>query len=234
MQAFKIIWKSAVAFYDEMFHFLLMGTVTLIGIVLILPGPFVIAGLYAAGQKAVRGEGVKWAIYWQGMKEFGLRSWLILLIVLAGYAILYTNFWFYTTPDISPFSEQVGFWLVPLWLVLGVVWTGTAYYAQAFLMELEEPKFIAIFRSSLFLTILHPLATLLLVVVSIIVLAISVFFPILLILTPSFLFIMALTAIRTQITQLIEKTQEEDENVENELTDTADDNEDLAASSNGQ
>jgi uncharacterized membrane protein YesL len=176
---------------------------------LILPGPFVISGLYAAGQKAVRGEGVKWAIYWQGMKEFGLRSWLILIIVLAGYGILYTNFWFYTTPDISPFSETVGFWLVPLWLVLGIVWTGVGYYAQSFLMELKEPKILAVFRSSLFLTILHPLVTLILVVISILILALSVVFPILLILTPSLLFTMALTAARTQVTELIEKSEEE-------------------------
>jgi uncharacterized membrane protein YesL len=111
----------------------------------------------------------------------------------------------------SPFSEQVGFWLVPLWLGLAIVWTGTSYYAQAFLMELEEPKIFTIFRSSLFLTILHPLATLILVVVSLLVLALSVVFPILLILTPSFLFVLALTAIRTQITQLVEKTKEEEE-----------------------
>jgi uncharacterized membrane protein YesL len=188
-----------------------MGTVTLIGCILILPGPFVIAGLYAAGQKAVRGEGIKWSIYWQGMKEFGLRSWLLLIIILAGYGILYTNFWFYSNPDMSPFSEQVGFWLVPVWLGLAIVWTGTSYYAQAFLMELEEPKIFTIFRSSLFLTILHPLATLILVIVSLLVMALSVVFPILLILTPSFLFVLALTAIRTQITQLVERTKEEEE-----------------------
>jgi uncharacterized membrane protein YesL len=213
MQAFKIIWKAAVAFYDEMFHFLLMGTVTLIGCILILPGPFVVAGLYATGQKAVRGEGIKWATYWQGMKEFGLRSWLVLIIVALGYVILYTNFWFYTS-EISPFSEQVGFWLVPLWLGLGVIWTGVAYYAQGFLMELEKPKIIAIFRSSLFLTILHPLATLILVVVSLLVLALSVAFPVLLILSPSFLFVLVLTSIRTQITTLVEKNKENEEESE--------------------
>ena len=212
MQAFKMIWKAAVAFYDEMFHFLLMGTVTLIGCVLILPGPFVVSGLYAAAQKAVRGRGVKWSIYWQGMKEFGLRSWLLLLIILAGYGIIYTNFWFYTTPDISPFSPQVGAWLLPLWIVFAVIWTGTAYYTQAFLMELEEPKIFGVFRSSLFLTILHPLVTLILVIVSLLVLVLSVLFPILLILTPSFLFTLALTAVRTQVLDLIDKnTQDEEE-----------------------
>ena len=212
MQAFKIIWKAAVSFYDEMFNFMLMGTVTLIGCILILPGPFLVAGLYAAGQKAVRGEGMKWATYWQGIKEFGPRSWLILIIVVAGYVILYTNFWFYTS-EISPFSEQVGFWLTPLWLGLGIVWTGVAYYAQGFLMELEEPKFISIFRSSLFLSILHPLATLILIIVSLVVLALSIAFPILLILTPSFLFVMVLTAIRTQITALVEKNQDTAEEI---------------------
>ena len=211
MLAFKMIWKAAVAFYDEMFSFLLMGLVTLIGCVLILPGPFVIAGLYAAGQKAVRGEGVKWSIYWQGLKEFGLRSWLVFIIVAVGYGIIYMNYWFYTTPDVSPFSLEVGLWLVPLWLILAVIWTGTAYYAQSFLMELQEPKIFAVFRSSIFLTILHPLVTLILVVVSVLVLAISVLFPVLLILTPSFVFVLALISVRMQITQLLKQTAEKEE-----------------------
>lgn len=214
MQAFKMIWKAAVAFYDEMFHFLLMGTVTLIGCVLILPGPFVIAGLYAAGQKAVRGEGVHWSTYWQGIKEFGLRSWLVFFIVLLGYGIIYINFWFYTTPEISPFSPQVGAWLIPLWLVFTAVWTGTSYYAQAFLMELQEPKILSIFRSSLFLTVLHPLVTLILVIISILVLVASVFFPILLILTPSFIFVLALTSVRTQVMDLIKKSTPEEDDTE--------------------
>ncbi len=224
MQAFKMIWKAAVAFYDEMFHFLLMGTVTLIGCILILPGPFVIAGLYAAGQKAVRGESVKWSIYWQGMKEFGLRSWLIFIIILLGYGILYTNFWFYTTPDISPFSEKVGLWLMPLWLILAVVWTGTAYYAQSFLMELEEPKIIAIFRSSLFLTVLHPLLTMILVVVSLLVLVLSALFPVLLILTPSFVLVLALISVRMQITQLVDQSAAKEENEQSDDDSNPDNN----------
>lgn len=211
MIAFKIIWKGAVAFYDEMFHFLLMGTVTLIGCILILPGPFLISGLYAACQKAVRGEGIKWATYWQGMKEFGWRAWLLLILILGVYGIIYVNFWFYTSPDISPFSPQLGVWLTPLWFVLALIWTGTAYYAQAFLMELKEPKLLMIFRSSIFLTILHPFATLILVVVSLVLFAISVVFPVLLILSPSLLFVIALTAVRMQVTQLTEKAAELDQ-----------------------
>ena len=211
MQAFKFIWKAAIAFYDEMFPFLLMGVLTLIGCVLIIPGPFVLAGLYAAAQKAVRGEGVKWANYWQGLKEFGLRSWLVLFIILFVYGIIYVNFWFYTLSGISPFSEQVGFWLTPLWLVLAIVWTGTTYYAPAFLMELEEPKIFSVFRSSLFLTILHPFVSLILIVVSLLILALSVMFPILLILTPAFLICLNLTSIRMQITELIAKQEPEEE-----------------------
>jgi hypothetical protein len=207
MIAFKIIWKGAVDFYDEMFHFLLMGTVTLIGCILILPGPFVIAGLYAAAQKAVRGEGIKWATYWQGIKEFGLRTWGLVLLEALIYLIIYVNFWFYNS-EVSPFSPQLGLWLTPLWIVLALVWTGISYYAQAFLMELKEPKFFTIFRSSLFLAILHPVVTLILLIVTLIVLALSVVFPVLLILSPSLLLVIALKAVRMQVTELTEKVAE--------------------------
>ncbi|MDF1515638.1 MAG: hypothetical protein P1S60_17660, partial [Anaerolineae bacterium] len=135
-----------------------------------------------------------------------------------------TNAWFYNTPDVSPFSQQVGFWLMPLWLVLGVVWTGVSYYAQAFLMELKEPKIFSVFRSSLFLTILHPIVTFILVIVSVLVLVLSVAFPILLILTPAYLFILALFSVRTQVLDLIEKSTNED-NEDDESENSSEDGE---------
>ena len=211
MRFFKIVAKAAVSFYEELFFFFLMGLIYVFGFLLIIPGPFALAGIYRISQRAVRGKAVKWRIIWQGVKEFGLRALLIFLLIVLGYALLLSNLWFYNSPEVSPFSDDVGMWLTPLWILLILLWSGVAFYATAFLVELKEPKMVSVFRNSLFLTILRPIQTLLFLVVSILVLGISVALPVLLTVSPAFIATLSVTAVRTLIADLREQVEEEDE-----------------------
>ncbi len=205
MSPFKIIAKAAVAFYDELFLYFVLGMGHALSWLLILPGPFVLAGVYTIGQKAVRGLGVSWLTIWQGIKEFGARSLLLFLIVVAGYGVIIVNLWFYNAPDVSPFPAAVAAWTTPLFVAIALLWTGIAFYAQAFLMELEEPTFGLVLRNSLFLTLLKPFHTLFYVVITLVVLVLSVGFPVLLIFSPGFISALALTAVRTLVTGLAER-----------------------------
>jgi uncharacterized membrane protein YesL len=211
MSALRIIGKAAVAFYEELFFYFILGLGHVLSWLLIIPGPFVLAGVYTIGQKAVRGLGVKWAIVWEGIKEFGARSLLLFLIVVLGYGLIYSNLWFYNKPDISPVPAGVKAWATPIFVAIAVLWTGVAFYAQAFLMELEEPRILLVLRNSLYLTFLRPLQTLLFVIISAIVLALSVAFPVLLIFTPGFISALALTAVRTLVADLSGKQEDEQE-----------------------
>ena len=205
MRILRIIGKAAVAFYEELFFYLLAGLGHLVCWLLIIPGPFALAGIYTIGQRAVRGLGVKWRLIWEGIKEFGLRSLLLFAITLAGYATVATNLIFYNRPELSPFPESLAVWLTPLFVILGLIWTGIVFYAQAFLMELEEPTIRIVLRNSLFLTILRPITTLVLLIVSLVVIAISVLLPILVLAAPGFLSVLSLTAVRTLVTELSEQ-----------------------------
>lgn len=207
MPILKIIGKAAVAFYEELFFYFLSGLGHMICWLLVIPGPFALAGVYTIGQRAVRGLGVKWRIIWDGFKEFGLRSFLLFLIILLGYAIVAANLVFYNSPELSPFSDQVALWTTPLFVVLGLMWTGVAFYAQSFLMELKEPTIPIVLRNSLFLTILRPVTTLLLIIISGLVIVVSVLLPVLVLVAPGFLSVLSLTAVRTLITQLTEKAE---------------------------
>lgn len=207
MHIFRVIAKAAVAFYDELFQFLMMGTVSLLASLLLLPAPFALAGLYAVAQRAVRGEGVNWGIYWGGVKEYGKRAFVLMLLILLGYAIIGSNLWFYSTPEISPFPPQVGVYLLPVWAIVGLLWTGTAFYTLAFLVELEEPKTLLVLRNSFFLTVLNPLATLIWLVLTVVVIAVSIALPVLLLASPTFIITLTVTAVRTLVTSWTERAK---------------------------
>jgi len=207
MKFLRIVGKAAVAFYDELFFHFLGGLIHLVSWLLIIPGPFALAGIYAIGQRAVRGKGVNWRLLWDNVKEFGLRSLLLFLISIFGLALVAANLYFYNTPEISPFPPGVAAWTTPLFILVGVIWLAVVFYAQSFLMELEEPKLKLVYRNSLFLAILKPFQTLGFLVVAALATGISVALPVLVVVLPGFLSTLSLTAVRTLITELNEQMQ---------------------------
>jgi len=222
MRVLKIIGKAAVAFYEELFFHFAAGLAHIVCWLLVIPGPFALAGIYAIGQRAARGKGVNWRLIWDTIKEFGVRSFLLFLIILFGFAIVAVNLWFYNVPELSPFPASVKVWTTPIFIIIGVLWAGVAFYAQAFLMELEDPKMLVVLRNSLFLTVLKPLNTLGLLLVSALVTALSVALPILLVVLPGFLSTLSLTAVRTLMEDLTERAKAMDRDKESDDLDRQD------------
>lgn len=202
MTTLTIVRKAATAFYEELPLYIILGLGHLVGWLLILPGPFVLAGIYTIGQRSIRGLGTNGAAVWRGVREWGLRSLLLFAIIVVGYAVVIANLWFYNTPDITPFPAWVAAWTTPVFVAIGLAWTGVAFYAQSFLMELEDPRMWLVVRNSLYLTLLKPLQTLCLVVVSLIALVLSIAVPLLLAVSPGFVSALALTAVRTLLGEI--------------------------------
>ncbi len=207
MRTLRIIAQAAVAFYEELFFYALLGVVNIVAWLLVIPGPFALTALYIVGQRAVRGLGVNWSLIWDGVKEYGLRAWLLFVVAILGFIIVFSNLVFYVNPDLSPFPESVGMWTTPFFLLVGLIWTGVVFYAQSFLMELEDPKFGLVLRNSLFLVLLQPLQTLTLLLVSLLATALSIVLPVLLLLLPGFLSCLSLTAVRELVAYLKERAE---------------------------
>lgn len=216
MKFIQILAETGKFYYEEVAKLILMGTVSLLCCLLILPGPFAFGGLWAVSQRTVRGVGIKWEHYWQGVKEYGWRNFMLTVILLFGYIIGFSNLWFYNTPEISPFPAEIAIWVTPIWIVLLIVWTGVAFYANALLVELKEPKLWLALRSGLFLTLLNPLSTFLFIVLSLILLAICIFLPFLIILAPGLLLILRLTAVRTLVQAAMTKQEAQADKAEND------------------
>jgi hypothetical protein len=207
MRVLKIIAKAAVAFYDELFFHFVGGLAHVLCWLLVIPGPFALAGVYAIGQRSVRGKGVNWRLIWDTIKEFGVRSFLLSLIILLGAAVVTANLWFYNVPELPPFLASIAVWMTPFFIIVGVVWMGVAFYAQAFLMELEDPTMLVVLRNSLFLTVLKPLNTLGFLSVSALATGLSIALPVLIVVLPGFLATLSLTAVRTLMAELTERAE---------------------------
>jgi uncharacterized membrane protein YesL len=216
MRVLRIIGKAAVAFYDELFFYFLTGLIHMVCWLLIIPGPFALTGVYVVGQRAVRGLGVKWALVWEGVKEYGLRSLMLFLITIVGYAIVVSNLIFYNSPNLSPFPASVATWTTPLFVIIGLLWTSIAFYAQSFLMELKKPTVLLALKNSLFLTILRPFTTLGLLLTAVVAVVLSLLLPVLIIVSPGFISVLSLTAVRTLIPELAEQAEALEENTKDE------------------
>jgi len=205
MQTVRIIIDAAKAYYEEILFFIVTGGILLAATFLIIPMPFALIGVWMIAHRAVRGLGVNWGLYWRAVKEYGLRSLQLTLVLALGYGLLAINVWFYTTPDISPFPAGVLAWIRPIVLVIGLVWICISFYAHAFLIELEEPKLSLILRSSLSLTFIKPVPTVILLIITLALTVLSVAVPILLLALPGFIATLSITAVRTFVATIREK-----------------------------
>ncbi len=210
MNAFKIIWKGMRAYYSELVPLLLMGIVTEIVSLLIIPAPFALAGLWTIAQRSVEGRSTKWRDFWAGIKRYGPRNALNTLLALFVYFAIAANVWFYNDPAVSPLSEQVAIWLTAFWLVAALLWTAVIFYWLAFQLEMEEPKFWLSLRNSLYLTLLNPIQTLILLMLTALLAGLAFVVPPLLILYPGFIATLSVAAVKTMLVPILEKQEEQE------------------------
>lgn len=216
MQVFKVIGQSFKALYEELFPLMLMSIVTWIATALVIPGPFAQAGLWYVAQRALEGRTTSWQDFWEGVKGYGPRNWANTLLIGGGYLLILINLRFYTLSELSPVSEEVAGWLTALWIVIGILWTAFGFYLLAFQIEMIEPRFLLSLRNSLYLLLLRPLQTLVLVLllalIAFICLRFVMFLP-LMVLYPGLFAVLSINAVKSFVKPILEaRTQEEKSN----------------------
>ncbi len=219
MTPFKVLWKSLKLYYEEMFPLLLMSGITALSWLLIIPGPFALAGLWYAAQKAVHNRGVSWRDYWDGVKQYGGKTWLVVLVEGVGGGLILLNLWFYNS-DISPISSSTLLMLVDsMWLLVGFVVLGTFFYLEGFLLEQEEANVRLALRNSFYLTLLHPVESLIWGAISWLVLGLSAMVPVFLLITPGYLALLSLVAVRTLVKPMVDahKSQQTADEIQEEV-----------------
>ncbi len=125
MTPFRIIWQSLKTLYEQLFQLFLIGFITLLALLLILPAPIALGGLWGVAHRAVAGHGGDWSEYWEALKRYGSRNWLNSLVVAVVYGLLALNLRFYNTPGITPISADIALVATVFWIGVTLFWTGT-------------------------------------------------------------------------------------------------------------
>ncbi len=211
MNPFQIVWQSMKTLYDELFRLFLMGFVTLLALLLILPGPLALAGLWGVAQRAVAGQSLGWSDYWKSIKCYGPRNWLNTLVTLVVYGLLALNLRFYNTPGFTPVSGNIALAATIFWLGVTAIWTGTVFYWLSFQLEMTEPKYWYSLRNSLYLVLARPWQTLILVIAAGLGTVLCAALPLLLALLPGLIAVLSLTGLKELVRPLIRTAQTEND-----------------------
>jgi len=208
MTPFRIIWQSLKTLYEQLFQLFLIGFITLLALLLILPAPIALGGLWGVAHRAVAGHGGDWSEYWEALKRYGSRNWLNSLVVAVVYGLLALNLRFYNTPGITPISADIALVATVFWIGVTLFWTGVVFYWLSFQAEMLEPQFWLSLRNSLLLTLARPLQTLVFLAAITLVALLCVILPPLVLLLPGFVAVLSITALRELVQPLIKAREQ--------------------------
>jgi uncharacterized membrane protein YesL len=219
MNIFRTFWRSLKDLFDDLFVLVVVNVLwtlintplalgllisasnaTLFYIVLLLGvltlGPSN-AGLYAVAERVADGRTSSWRDFIAGIRAHPALSWKVYGLWMLGLIVILINLQFYTQ-----IGSTIGSFLYVLFVYFAVVWFGVLLYIGP-LMQLQTDKRIrTIARNAALMTFGRPIFTLVTLALMAIIVAASVFIPlILLLITFSFL---ALWSFRATLTLVAE------------------------------
>jgi len=159
LEAWRNLWRSFALFYDE--FMLSVGLSVLQGLALltVVLAPPVAAGLNNVANRMAHEKRVNFSDFWEGMRQYFWRSYLI----LGGWAVimmlLLFNVYFY-------FQNTAGFirYLSFLWVSLALIWLSILPYLLPLMLETEPPALLVVYRNAYILAFSRPLYTFILLI----------------------------------------------------------------------
>jgi uncharacterized membrane protein YesL len=200
-RAFSVTWFALRATYDELFLLAGMGLiwflftlaipygvfyltstyVPIVGVIIaavllsLIPVPPITGALYAVTTKIAREKRIEFADFWTGFKENFWLSWKLGAIVLVSGAILAVDISFYFRQENVVYTAIafLGMWALLLWLAVQI-------YLFPLMLIQEDRRVRLIVKNGGLLALAYPLYALIILVVTVLVTALSVFLVILL------------------------------------------------------
>lgn len=200
--AFRITWWSLRDTYEELFILIGANLLALLLFIPVVTGPPALAGLHHLGFRIASEKRVEFGFFWEGFRSYFLDSWKLAALNILVFGILGADVWFYL------FKMQ-GAWqvlgLVGVWMLL--MWTVAQLYTFPLLVRQEERKLFLLIKNTILLTLAYPGFSLTATVLLVLILALSLAFPILFVLAgPSFAAVMGAHALRHGI-EMVEAHQ---------------------------
>lgn len=174
MKALRTFGKAVVDLYDDLMMLAGVSLVWWLGMLLVVPGPAVTAGLYHLAHRIVHEQRVEFSFFWQEAKKRFGQSWGLAGINLLLLALLMVNLVFYA--GIQSFLRYIAF----AWVYLIILWLAIQFHLFPLLFEMERPRLGLLLRNAALLTLARPGYSLLLLVLALAATALCVVLPFLL------------------------------------------------------
>ncbi len=180
IEALRVVAKTFRDLWDEMFNLVLMNLVTLVLIVLIVPGPPAWLALHAVAHRIANDYAIRWEHYFSAFRQHFAKAWLYALASGTAIALIVLNFWWYGAAFGGQFWVQ---WVRGAWLAAALFWVVINFYIVPLYIEQTEKRWRIALRNALVVAGANPLFTLTLLAVGGLLMGVSLVF------TPLFVFL---------------------------------------------
>jgi uncharacterized membrane protein YesL len=182
-KAFRVFWAAIKDTYDEMFLLAQLNFVTVLLVLPVVTAPPALAALWAVGNRVSKGEATGWRDYFAAFRQYFGRSWIVAGLNILVLLIIGSNLWFYS-PGNNPLniSPQISMWLQALWMAVLTFWLLLAQYLFPLILEQTDQRIQVTLRNAFVLMMGQPWFSIVQLILTVLVVALSILLPILLLL----------------------------------------------------
>lgn len=205
--AVRVTWAALRDTYEELFTLAAANVLALLLCVPVVTAPPALAGLHNLGFYVVTEKRVEFGQFWEGFRAYFVDSWKLAGLNLLAFGILGVDVWFYLG-RVQGAWQILGY--VGIWMLL--IWAVAQLYAFPLLARQAERNFGQVIKNAVLLTLAHPVFSLTVAVLLILLLALSIVLPILFILIGlAFAAILSAHSLRWGIEMVEKQRSQEDE-----------------------
>jgi uncharacterized membrane protein YesL len=204
--AVQVTWASLRDIYEELFTLVAANLLALLLCIPVVTAPPALAALHNLGFHLATEKRIEIGQFWEGFRAFFVDSWKLAGLNLLVFAILGVDIWFYL-------GRMRGAWqvlgYVGIWMFL--IWAVAQLYTFPLLVRQAERNFGRMLKNAVLLTLAHPIFSLTVAVLLILLLALSVVIPIFFILIGlAFVAVLSAHTLRRGIERVEERRGQED------------------------
>jgi uncharacterized membrane protein YesL len=166
---FSVIARAVTDWWREWVNLAAVNLIWALCCLTVIFGPPATLGMYAVANALARGQAIGVGDLFQAGRRYFFKSWLWFLSNLLVAGLLWANLIFYAQVDTTFAAIVWGFAVT-----LGVAWLVVQFYALPYLVEQEEKRLWLAYRNGLFTALASPIYTLIILVFSLAVAALSV------------------------------------------------------------
>ena len=156
--AFRAFWAACKDYYEEMFRLVGANLLWLLLAIPVVTLPPATAGMFVLTNRIAHHRSTELRLFFTGMKQYFLKSWLLALLNVAVLGILYVNWRFYGQMLTATWAAAVQ----GLFLGLMALWCLIQLYVYPMLLEQEQPRLLLALRNAAFMAFASPLTSIVL------------------------------------------------------------------------